>query len=239
MARGNTQKSLGWTILAIIVAFAIKFYQDSDGKIPSFPSATISLPGAEISEIADRFSSVEALDNDWEELKNCRLSKGRNNSDGDSFHVDHDQGKTEFRLYFVDAPESEYKTYGGGANNGKRLDEQGNYFGNADREHAAEIGKKAKKFTLDLLKKKPFKIRTKWEDVYDPGRQYCLVVVEIEGREVYLHELLVANGLARIHTRGADLPSGRDWRAQKKYLQTLEAEAKKKSYGGWGKLNLN
>ncbi|MGE9266758.1 MAG: thermonuclease family protein [Verrucomicrobiales bacterium] len=241
MAKKKT--SMGWTILLIVVAVGVKFFQERDGATPETreeKAAAEIVLGPENPEgnsapaaLTGRFSEPGALESGWEELTNCRLITGRN-SDGDSFHVRHAGGEAEFRLYYVDTPESAYKTYRGGENNGERLAEQGAYFGGLDRDDTTTVGKAAKSFVLDLLAERPFTVRTKWENVYGPERKYALVVVQWEGREVYLHELLVAKGLGRIHTRGADLPSGRGWRAQKDYLKDWEAEARSAGLGAWG-----
>ena len=45
-----------------------------------------------------------------------------------------------------------------------------------------------------------------------------------QGREVYLHELLVLRGLARVHTKGTDLPGGRSREEQEGMLEKWEAE---------------
>lgn len=79
-----------------------------------------------------------------------------------------------------------------------------------------------------------FKVMTKWEDVVRPGREYCFVIVEWEGRECYLHELLLAHGLAREHTWGVDLPGGRAWKRQKSYLGKWEKEVAANKLGAWG-----
>ena len=184
-------------------------------------------------QFAENFTKVKTSGVGMELLKKCRLITGRN-SDGDSFHVKHEKGENQFRLYFVDSPESEYKEYGGGENNGERLDEQAEYFGGMSRDAVASVGMDAKAFVLGLLKKGDFQVLTKWEDVMRPGREYCLVIVNWEGRLVYLHEVLVAQGLVRVHTRGADLPGCRGWRQQKDYLKAWEKEVKKAGIGAWG-----
>ena len=96
------------------------------------------------------------------------------------------------------------------------------------------MGSQGKEVVKKLLSQNNFEVLTKWEDVFGPERQYCLVIVPWEGRKVYLHELLVAKGLARIHTRGADLPKGRDYRKQKAYLKSIEQTARDKKLGAWG-----
>ena len=134
----------------------------------------------------------------------------------------------------MDTPESQYKTYGGGESNGKRIAEQGDYFGGLNQDQTTTVGKAGKNFVKKLLSKNDFQVLTKWENVYGPDRKYCLVVVPWEGKKVYLHELLVGSGLARIHTRGADLPQGRGYRDQKSYLKAMEQAAKEKKVGAWG-----
>jgi endonuclease YncB( thermonuclease family) len=220
------------TGLLVVVAIAVKLHQGwNDHQVPGRDG---SIPSAEEGQFSDWFTPVKTKGAGLELLENCKLITGRN-SDGDSFHVVHAKGENEFRLYFVDTPESEYKEYGGNENNGKRIDEQGEYFGGLDREETTKIGKDAKAFVMTLLKKEPFKVLTKWEDVVRPGREYCFVIVNWEGREVYLHELLVAQGLVRSQTTwGADLPGGRGWREQKAYLLKWEREVKAARLGGWG-----
>ena len=170
---------------------------------------------------------------DYEVLEGCSLVENRRN-DGDSFYVKHESGKTEFRLYFVDTPESAYKEYRNGENNGERLDQQAKYF-SINRKKAIEIGKKAKQFTQRLLQKHPFTIVTKWEGVYGPERRYGFVIVKYAGKPVYLHEILVKEGLVRIHTKPTTLPSGRSGREQLKYLKKLEAKAEEKGLGAWAR----
>ena len=216
-------------VLVILIGFkAYEWWQNQA------PDRNSSIQRIEEGQFAEKFTPVKTSGAGLEYIENCKLIMGRN-SDGDSFHVKHSGGKeNEFRLYFVDTPESEYKTYRGGDNNGERLDEQGEYFDGLDREGMTEIGTDAKKFVLGLLKKEPFQVLTKWEDVVRPGREYCFVIVKWEGKEVYLHELLVAQGLVRVHTQGADLPDGRSWKQQKDYLRKWEKEVRKAGIGAWG-----
>ncbi|WP_200393114.1 thermonuclease family protein [Roseibacillus ishigakijimensis] len=161
------------------------------------------------------------------------MISGRN-GDGDSFHIRHEKGESEFRLYFVDAPESAYRTYAGGADNGERLAEQGAYFGGLSREETIKVGEAGKQFVKNLLAKADFSILTRWENVYGPQRKYAFVIVSWQGQPAYLHEILVTKGLARIHTQGANLPNGRRAGQQKDFLRTLELKAREKKVGAWG-----
>lgn len=229
------KKSLGSLLLGLLVAGVVWVLKDqgylaNDSELGGWASSA-KVPTGEISSGA--FTPVQVKGSGWTHLQNCRFIAGRNN-DGDSFHVKHEKGETEFRLYFVDTPESQFKSYRDGNTNGPRIAEQGDYFGELDRDATTTVGRAGKDLVKKLLGKNDFEVLTKWEDVYGPQRQYCLVVVPWEGQRVYLHELLVASGLARIHTRGADLPRGRDYRAQKAHLKTIERGARDKKVGAWG-----
>jgi endonuclease YncB( thermonuclease family) len=156
------------------------------------------------------------------------------NNDGDSFQVDvPGQGVEEFRLYFVDAPESAYKEYRDGEDNGQRLRYQGEYFGNLSQARTTEVGQEAKAWTKEVLSAGPFTVYTTGELVYDGPRMYAFVEVDHEGSKRWLHELLVERGLARIYTQGSRTPEGVSEGSQKKRLKKMEAEAKGRRLGGW------
>ena len=226
--KGRSKSTLTSVILVIVVAVVL-FQKWKDLETPGRDG---SIGAPEVSGVLEKLTPVKT-GKPYDLLTKCRLIRGRN-SDGDSFHVKHEKGENEFRLYFVDAPETEYREYGGGENNGKRIDEQAREMGGLDRDGITKIGKEAKAFTLELLEKGGFKVMTKWEDVVRPGREYCFVIVNWEGRECYLHELLLAHGLARVHTWGADLPGGRGWKKQRSYLEKWEKEVAANKLGAWG-----
>lgn len=236
------KKSLGSTVLVVLGAILVWFLKQQgilgeDGNLKGLgaPSSSQSEKGSGLPIAASddvNFTPVQRSGSGWELLENCRLVTGRN-GDGDSFHVKHEKGETEFRLYFIDAPESQYKTYGGGESNGQRISEQGDYFGGLGQDDTTSVGRAAKGLVKKILAENSFQILTKWEDVYGPDRKYCLVVVPWQGKDVYLHELLVVQGLGRIHTRGADLPSGRNYREQKSFLKSLEQKAREEKVGAW------
>ena len=76
----------------------------------------------------------------YEIYRNCNLVEARNN-DGDSFIVRLPTGKqAEFRLYFVDTPESAFKSYRGGETNHARIRQQAAEMGGITPEQAVEIG---------------------------------------------------------------------------------------------------
>ncbi len=186
-------------------------------------------PGESSSAGLERGPVTRERFRDFDRLNGCVLVNGRNN-DGDSFLVRHGDETYELRLYYADCPEKYRHQY-----NGERLAEQGAYFGGLSEKETIRIGEQARDYTLDLLRESVFTVYTKWEKVYDSGRFYAFVRVrDTEGNEAYLHELLVARGLARIHTKGINLLDGTPWKAQKARLAKLEKTARAAKRGAWG-----
>jgi len=218
MAKKTTP--MNWILIIAIVAVSSWYYQ-SQGELYETP---VSLGLSQASE--------PVVSDDYEVLDSCVLVKNRRN-DGDSFFVKHLKGKTEFRLYYVDAPESKYKEYRNGESNGKRIQDQGKYFDGLDRETTTELGTKGKRFVAELLGNKPFRVITRWENVFTPERRYAFVVVAHRGKQVFLHELLVEKGYARIHTKPATMPNGGSIKLQLQRLKRLEKSAKEAGLGGW------
>ena len=184
----------------------------------------------------DGLTPVKVKGNTYEVLENCSLVEHKHN-DGHSFHIKHSKGQSEVRLYFADTAESAYKTYGGGENNGERLDKQGKYFGGLDRDKTAKLGQMGKERTMSLIKGKKFKVITKWQKVtkrQTEKRIHAFIVLEKDNTEFYLHELLTQEGLVRLSTWGSDLPDGTSWKKQKEKLIAIENDAKKRKVGAWG-----
>jgi endonuclease YncB( thermonuclease family) len=169
---------------------------------------------------------------DWTEYQDVSLAAHLHN-DGDSFRVAFSNAsEQEFRLYFVDTPESQFKRYQDGNTNGERLEQQARYFGGIEIEECIAIGIRAKKLMHELLSGH-FDVYTRYEEVFDSGRFYCHVLLPLNGSPRWLDELLVENGMARIITQTADLPDGTSAERHKKHLLRLEAEARKTRRGGW------
>ncbi|MBT8035960.1 MAG: thermonuclease family protein [Verrucomicrobiae bacterium] len=188
---------------------------------------------SELREVTRRLVPVNLSSSKLEVLHGCRLMDHRGN-DGDSFHVITKKGHKEFRLYYVDTPESAAKTYRSGENNFKRIAQQGVALGGLTREETTQVGVEAKRFVKKLLKAGGFRVVTRWENVYDARRQYAFIIVPWQGESRYLHELLVAHGLARIYTKPATLPDNTSATRHKKRLRALEQHAQKSHYGAWG-----
>jgi DNA uptake protein ComE-like DNA-binding protein len=160
---------------------------------------------------------------DWILLNNCRLIANPAN-DGDSFHVS--VGSTEyiFRLYMVDAPETD-------ALNPARLVEQAKYFA-ITVPQAIEVGQAAKEFTREKLSE-PFTVFTHMADAMGQSRiERVYAYVQTRGGD--LGEQLVRNGLARNYGYKAVPPGLKSSRLEVEKLQQLEDEARQEKIGGWG-----
>jgi endonuclease YncB( thermonuclease family) len=219
------------SILLIIVAVGIWGYNQvqSPTQTPrkSPPSGESKKPPVSLSNKPESAGPYEIY-------RRCTLAEARNN-DGDSFMVNLPNGKkAEFRLYFVDTPESAFKTYAGGDTNHQRIRQQAAEMGGITPEQAVEIGKKGKAFTLGLLASQPFDLYTRWDSPFNDNRFHAFVEVQQGSKPHWLEELLVERGLARIKTKPADLPDGTPASKQLQHLRDLERTAKRAEVGVWG-----
>lgn len=158
----------------------------------------------------------------WQKLSNCRLAPGKY-IDGDSFHVLHGDKEYVFRLYFVDAPETDKEL-------SDRIAEQAAYWGISEM-RITRLGRKATRFAEQTLNK-PFTVYTQWEDAQGSSqlpRYYAIVKIGADD----LAELLVENGLARVYGASTPLPDGTSIEVFFQRLRQLEARAKRRKAGAW------
>jgi endonuclease YncB( thermonuclease family)/predicted flap endonuclease-1-like 5' DNA nuclease len=160
---------------------------------------------------------------DWIVLENCRLISNPAN-DGDSFHASAGAREYIFRLYMVDAPETD-------AMNPARLVEQAKYFAVTVPE-AIEVGLAAKEFTRQKLSE-PFTVFTHMSDAMGHSRLERFYAF-VQTKEGDLGEQLVRNGLARNYGYKAVPPGSRNSRLEIEKLQQFEGDAKQEKIGGWG-----
>lgn len=228
MSRERRSKSSSIVpILIVCAAVAIWIYDAySQGKLRRFfnpsdlPAETIKVDKPEPTE--NSVSTSPQRVGRYDVYTGCTLVSDRGN-DGDSFRVRLPEGRTEIiRLYFVDAPESAFKTYGGGRNNHDRIADQAHDMGGITSQQAVEIGKKAKDFVLGQLGKAPFTIYTEWDSPFNDKRYHAFVEISYDGENRFLHEVLVEKGYARIHTKGASMPDGTSERGQEDRLFDLK-----------------
>lgn len=210
-----------WQVVLLLIAAAALWIVEQQRDRPSDRPRTSSGPASPGPEKPPASRSASA--GGYEFFTGCRLEDHRQN-DGDSFRVRLPDGRVEqFRLYYVDAPESDFRSYASGQNNHQRIAEQAEDFGISDKE-AVEIGKRAKQRTRDLLVRGPFTVHTSWDDPFG-DRRYHAFIQPLGGP--WLHEILVREGLVRIHTKPADLPDGTPVKQRLRELRELEAAAKR------------
>ena len=169
----------------------------------------------------------------YEVYRNCTLAEARNN-DGDSFMVRLPGGRqAEFRLYFVDTPESAFKSYPGGDTNHGRIRQQAAEMGGITPEQVVEIGKVGKRYTLGLLGGHPFTIYTRWDSPFNDNRYHAHVELPFDRSICWLDEILIERGLARIKTKPADLPDGTPAAKHLAHLKDLQRTAQQAKRGVW------
>jgi len=162
--------------------------------------------------------------NSWRELDGTRYVENESN-DGDSFHAKRNRSTYIFRLYYVDAPETDTRYP-------DRVAEQATYFG-LSSEQAVKGGKQAAKAVEKLLAGQDLEVHTRYENARgasDKKRYYAMVRVG----DRWLSEWLVEQGWARVYGRSRELPNGTSERLYWSRLRKLEREAKKAKRGLWG-----
>ena len=160
---------------------------------------------------------------DWIVLENCRLIPNPAN-DGDSFHVSAGAKEYIFRLYLVDAPETDEMTPA-------RLVEQAKYFG-ITVPQAIEVGRAATAFTREKLSE-AFTVFTHMSDAMGQSRIERFYAF-VQTKDGDLGEQLVRNGFARIYGFHAVPPGFGSLRTEIQKLQQFEDEARQEQIGGWG-----
>jgi endonuclease YncB( thermonuclease family) len=231
---GKSKPRNSWlTVLLLVAAIALWLYQQPATGLRKTGSPNEKTAPAEKPKPTTKPAAV-GKSGAYEVHHGCTLAEARNN-DGDSFMVRLPDGKkAEFRLYFVDTPESAFKRYSGGDTNHERIRQQAAEMGGITPEQAVEIGKKSKALTLGLLAEGPFDLFTAWDSPFNDNRFHAHIQIRQNGKPVWLHRLLVERGLARIKTKPADLPDGTSAAAEKETLRNLEHAAKRQDVGVWG-----
>ncbi len=162
----------------------------------------------------------------WTKRANCTLIDNPSN-DGDSFHVNDAGGESIYRLYAVDAPESEFDSQVE-----DRIAEQAVHFG-ISMDESIKQGKVATKFTEKLLRQ-PFTVITRHQAALgrsDIQREYAFIMTA-DGQD--LGRLLLAAGMARAF--GAPVKTGSAPASElAKELQDIEDDARKAKRGIWAK----
>lgn len=145
-------------------------------------------------------------------------------NDGDSFLVATPVGERVFRLYFVDACETN-------ARFPSRVAEQAAYF-QIPPANVPTLGQAAARFVEAQLSE-PFAVWTRWQDALGSGQRprFFAFIETRDGRDLITE--LVRHGYARIYGVGAPHPNGVPARNRQRQLRRLEKKARAAQRGGW------
>ncbi len=191
------------------------------------PFVIVLLVGAASIFSTVRNASPASASKEWITLDNCVLIPNESN-DGDSFHLRANDTEYLIRLYLVDAPELE--NVGAG-----RWVEQADYFG-VTVPQVIEVGRRAKAL-VDQELSQPFSVATHMANGLGRSkiqRFYGFV----RTKDGDLCELLIFNGLARIHGTKSAPPGVASSAEEIARLQELERQAKEAHRGGWDIANM-
>ncbi len=132
-------------------------------------------------------------------------------NEGDTLRVRHGMDEFVFVLYYVDALETNM-------DHPSRVSEQGRWFQTSEKA-VVELGQAAAAYVTKLLKENHFNVLTRWERVPNTARYYAIVKVQQPQGPVYLADLLIRHGYARVGSLMTELPD--DSRDQAGYLDEL------------------
>ncbi|MBU1693859.1 MAG: tetratricopeptide repeat protein [Verrucomicrobia bacterium] len=164
----------------------------------------------------------------WQKLSNCRLDLGRPR-DGDTLPVVHGGQEYVFRLYFVEAAESNREA-------SATLIDQATYWDIPDM-RVIRVGREAAAFVEKILAP-GFSVLTQWERASGPKDTTWYYAIVQVGEED-LAERLVEEGLARIHGASTPPPDGTSLETFTQRLRQAETRAKQRKVGAWAGAELS
>ena len=209
-------------LVLIVVLVAILLKESRPVPLQALPVAVAQVPAGQTVSDAGR-----ALP-EFKIFPKARLIESRTN-EADTLRIKVSDTEDEhiFVLYFVDAPDISMT-------HPQWVQEQARYFG-VSSQRVVEEGQKAAGYVTQLLKERPFTVMTRWEEVPGLSRFYALILVEISpGKPVYLADLLVQKGYARVAGVTSTLPA--DARSINDYsweLHELSKRARQSKAGIW------
>jgi endonuclease YncB( thermonuclease family) len=209
-------------LVLIIVLVAVLLKESRPPPLQALPVAMAQVPVGQRS-VASRASLPE-----FKIFPKAKLIESRaNEADTLRIKVSDTEDEHIFVLYFVDAPDTSLT-------HPQRVQEQARYFG-VGSQHVIEEGQRAAQYVTQLLTQHPFTVMTRWEEVTGLSRYYALILVETSpGKQVYLADLLVQQGYARVAGVTSSLPA--DARSINDYaleLQALRRQAQQGKAGIW------
>lgn len=149
-------------------------------------------------------------------------------NEADTLRVRHGMDEHVFVLYYVDALETTM-------DHPQRVAEQGRWF-QASEKAVVETGQAAAAYAARLLRENHFNVLTRWERVPNTARYYAVIKVQQPQGPVYLADLLVRGGYARVGSLMTDLPDdSRDQAGYLEELRRLDEKARAAKAGIWAR----
>ncbi|WP_395743170.1 hypothetical protein [Prosthecobacter sp.] len=210
-------------LVLIIVLVAVLLKESRPAPLQALPVAVAQVPPGQAAQEASRAPLQK-----FKIYPKAKLVESRAN-EADTLRVKLSDTEEEhiFVLYYVDALDASLT-------HPQRVQEQARYFG-VSSQRVIEEGQRATQYVTQLLKKQPFTVMTRWEEVPGLSRYYAFILVEVSpGRPVYLADLLVQQGYARVAGVTSGLPA--DSRSINDYaleLQNLRRQAQQSKAGIW------
>ena len=206
-------------LIIVLVAILLK-------ESRPLPAQALPVPVAQV--VPGQTDGGRAALPEFKIFPKARLIESRaNEADTLRIKVSDTEDEHIFVLYFVDAPDISLT-------HPQRVQDQARYFG-VSSQRVVEEGQRAVQYVTQLLKEHPFTVMTRWEEVPGLSRFYALILVEISpGKQVYLADLLVQQGYARVAGVTSNLPA--DARSISDYaleLQELRKRAQQSKAGIW------
>lgn len=210
-------------LVLIIVLVAVLLKESRPAPLQALPVAMAQVAVGQATSDASRMPLQQ-----FKIFPKAKLIESRaNEADTLRIKVSDTEDEHIFVLYFVDAPDTSLT-------HPQRVQEQARYFG-VSSQRVIEEGQRAAQYVTQLLKQQPFTVMTRWEEVPGLSRYYALILVEISpGKQVYLADLLVQQGFARVAGVTSSLPA--DSRSINDYaleLQELKRRAQQGKTGIW------
>jgi endonuclease YncB( thermonuclease family) len=230
-----TNLLITFALVLLIVAGALLLRDRRD--VPAAIPVAASTPQTEVRQeravaIAEPVAESKMAHNMTDQFRTYEQPALINSSadEADTLQFRVDGSVQRFVLYYVDALESS-------PTHPERLAKQASYFGHATPEIVLQTGREAHAYVQDLLKAKPFRLLTCWEQQKNTERYYALILVELEkGRWTYLSDLLVRQGLAWIDGWGAPFDDTRTVVAHLSELRVHARFARENRLGIWAKI---
>lgn len=219
--------NLAITFMLLLVVVLVGVAMRGRHEKPPVAAVKIPVAGVPGETKPDEGGVPKATTAKFEILPSPVLVEGSAN-EADTLRIRHGNEEYVFVLYYVDALETTM-------DHPQRVSEQGRWF-QASAKDINDVGQDAALYVTQLLKEHHFNVLTRWERVPNTVRYYAVIKVQQPQGPVYLADLLVRRGYARVGSVMTELPDDRrDQPAYLAELKALDEKARQSKSGIWSK----